>query len=91
MKCEACGEFPQMINLDTRDGVYNICHNCLLKLVTLSLSNQEFKNLLKNGHKSTEFYLHSDFYDGDGNALQSKFGTLFNLWNNDSDERWNEL
>ena len=49
---------------------YHICGNCLQELISYSLTPQHFKNLLKNGHSATEFYLHDDFYDDDGTALQ---------------------
>lgn len=72
MKCESCMDCDANIELKDKLGpvTYNICGNCLQELISYSLTPQHFKNLLKNGHSETEFYLHDDFYDEDGNALQ---------------------
>jgi hypothetical protein len=43
-------------------------------LTTYSLTKKQFKNLLKNGHTATEFLLHGDFYDEEGNAQQPLLG-----------------
>jgi len=70
-KCESCEDFPVTVEMtDIGTTTYKICNNCLFELVNHALTNQHFKNLLKNGHSSSEYYLHDDFYDEDGNAIQ---------------------
>ena len=49
---------------------YTLCLCCLQELINKSLTKEHFKNLIKNGHTTKEFYLHDDFYDEDGNMLQ---------------------
>jgi hypothetical protein len=71
--CESCGKFEVQWKLKDQIGdnkTYNVCTNCLQGLMLYDLSPVEYKNLLKNGHKATEFLLHDDFYDEDGRALQ---------------------
>ena len=73
MKCESCEKiFDNLIELIDGTSNYMICHNCLLKLVNLRLTPKNYKNLLKNSHDKNEFYLHGDFYDNNGEALQPK-------------------
>ena len=77
-KCEACNGPLSVKSTLTEEyygeiiSKYMLCANCLLNLVTLSLSPKQFKNLIRNGHTTDEFYLHGDFYDEDGNAMQPK-------------------
>jgi len=74
--CESCGAFEvQWILKDQSDPniKYKVCSNCLIMLVSRSLSPQQYFNLLKNNHDENEFLLHSDFYDDHGNALQPVF------------------
>ena len=73
MKCEACedGEIQNELK-DYDSKVYKLCANCIYNLINLNLDTEQFANLLKNGHKAEEFYLHSDFYDEEGVALQPK-------------------
>jgi hypothetical protein len=80
MKCEAC-EGPLSVKSTLteeydgeRTSKYVLCANCLLQLVTLSLTKRQFKNLIKNGHSPDEFYLHGDFYSESGEAMQPKLG-----------------
>jgi hypothetical protein len=71
--CQSCERSEQMWNLSSAykdEPVYAVCANCLLFLTTHSLRPEMYKNLLKNGHKATEFLLHDDFYDDEGNAMQ---------------------
>ena len=71
--CEACINGPvQWILKDAygRSKNYKVCSNCLQRLVTYNLMPYQFKNLVANGHKETEFLIHGDFYDEDGVALQ---------------------
>lgn len=74
MKCEACKERDSSSELKVKKtkgcDKYELCLNCLAALINLCLTKEQFKNLLKSGHKDTEFYLHEDFYDEEGNALQ---------------------
>lgn len=71
--CESCGNVQLESNkLVTRESTYKLCHNCLFLFVNLSLTPQMFKSLINAGHSPHEFYLHDDFYDEDGVALQSK-------------------
>ena len=79
--CEACGHHAASETLTDKHPEasnghkpYKLCLNCLLSLVNVCLTPEEYKNLLKNGHKDTEFYLHDDFYDEAGHALQPKLG-----------------
>lgn len=73
-KCEACEINMAKAKLVICSKIkYYLCLNCLLNFVTVSLSKDNFKNLIKNGHSVDEFYLHDDFYDAEtGEALQSK-------------------
>lgn len=78
-KCESCDAeypWPTLVTLVMIGEAikYKICLTCLQKLVTYSLSPENYKNLLKAGHSVDEFYLHGDFYDEAGNALQPYFG-----------------
>jgi hypothetical protein len=74
MRCQACKERNEqyiVTSLGERPS-YHLCGNCILQLVTENLSKEQFMNLLKSGHSANEFYLHSDFYDERGRALQPK-------------------
>lgn len=85
-KCEACEKAPQTNILkenpdlftDTKKD-YRICSNCLFDLINLSLTKEQYRNLLENGHNRSEFYLHDDFYDDEGNVLQPKKDTQVNF------------
>ena len=68
-KCQACGKEGVVILID--DVIYEVCHNCLIDLVNVSLSRKQFKALVEI-HSDQAFLLHGDFYDGKGNALQPK-------------------
>ena len=71
--CEACGIGLVQWFLQDRYNVlvtYKVCTACLQRLITLNLTPEQYKHLLSEGHKDNEFLLHSDFYDGEGNALQ---------------------
>jgi hypothetical protein len=71
--CESCSGRERQWDLKSDNGeVYLLCSNCLIELVNLCLSPAHFKSLIRNGHKATEFMLHSDFYDEDGIALQPR-------------------
>lgn len=50
---------------------YRICANCQFYLVNNALTPEMYKSLLNNGHDVNEHLLHGDFYDEEGNALQS--------------------
>ena len=70
MKCQCeCGNESTTILVNYNEA-YHLCANCVFDLINLNLKPEQFKALLRNGHSNTEFYLHSDFYDEDGNALQ---------------------
>jgi len=72
-KCECnCGNEGNLTLQDSSNVIYKICHNCIFELINLNLSKEHFFNLLKNGHKDNEFYLHDDFYDKNGKALQGE-------------------
>jgi hypothetical protein len=71
--CQGCGNEVQHILKDAHPDPtpdYLLCSNCLAHLITLDLTKKQFKNLIKAGHTTREFYLHRDFYDLEGNALQ---------------------
>ncbi len=73
--CECCEKFNVQWKLKDAynvDKTYNVCSNCLIGLVNLSLTPRQYFNLLKRGHKSSEYQIHSDFYDYEGHALQPK-------------------
>ena len=72
--CQACEEsHVQAVLKSTHEGhPYKVCQNCLSPLVNICLTRKQFKNLLKNGHKASEFLLHDDFYDERGKALQPR-------------------
>lgn len=71
-KCECCNNGDVQWELKHHTGeIYNVCSNCLHKLTSLSLSKTQFNNLLKNGHTTDEFLLNDDYYDIDGDKLQS--------------------
>lgn len=69
MKCQSCKKEVSNIIEMKDDVLFKICHNCIFLLVTCSLEPEQWKNLVVF-HGETPFYLHSDFYDDDGNALQ---------------------
>lgn len=71
-KCECdCGNGAQSeMTMLNSGGTYRLCLNCQFQLINLCLSKKQYLALLKNGHKANEFYLHDDFYDEDGTALQ---------------------
>ena len=72
-KCEACehGDVQWELKHKLSPEIYKVCSNCLHRLTSFSLSKTQFLNLLKNGHTTDEFLLHDDFYDIEGNKLQS--------------------
>ncbi len=73
--CQSCEDFKEqhiLVDCYGKAKPYHLCNNCLLELVNVSLTPEHFKNLIKNDHPSSEFYLHSDFYDKRGTALQPK-------------------
>ena len=74
-KCEACGRMSPgaELKLGARKEIYILCLNCLIPFVNCNLSKEQFKSLLANGHTVSEFYLHDDFYDEEGNALQPTY------------------
>ena len=71
-KCEACKDsLIQAVLKVIGDKPYKLCMNCLSDLDDLNLTEEQFDNLIKSGHKKDEFLLHSDFYE-DGEALQPR-------------------
>lgn len=70
--CGNIGLVRLSITADQNAIRYDVCMNCLIALVNLSLSPKQFKSLLRRGHKDTEYLLHGDFYDNEGNALQPR-------------------
>lgn len=81
--CECCERFEHQWKLEstfplsqlhqsTQNPLYFVCSNCLIRLVNNSLSKKQYNTLLRNGHDSKEFLLHSDFYDENGRALQPR-------------------
>lgn len=70
-KCECgCGNNVSCILTVLGNRAYKICMNCHSDLTNLRLNKEQFKSLIKNGHITSEFLLHSDFYDKNGKALQ---------------------
>jgi hypothetical protein len=73
--CQCCGREVQWVLKDAYPDPapdYVVCTNCLTRLTMLDLTKKQFKNLIKAGHSTTEYYLHNDFYDDMGNALQPR-------------------
>ncbi len=68
MTCDIC-DYDKPLTLIDHDVVFVLCPNHLFKLVTHDLSPEEAKKLIKK-HGNKTFYLHNDFYDDQGNALQ---------------------
>ena len=71
IKCDACGYnmLPLIMNtLNDDKYTYKLCQNCLLLFVAHALFPDMWKNLIKKFPDS--FFLHDDFYDEDGTALQ---------------------
>ena len=66
--CELCN-FPYPATLVTTDTTFLLCPNHLLALVMLDLPVKEARKLMKK-HGTEEYYLHDDFYDEKGHALQ---------------------
>jgi protein-arginine kinase activator protein McsA len=81
MKCQACNkhesqwELKNIIDEESKDPSYMVCSNCLVDLVNCNLKPKQFKLILSNGHDDSEFLLHGDFYDDEGNALQPTYGS----------------
>ncbi len=68
--CEICGCAIEWILKDVEESViYKVCSDCIIPLVSCSLSKEQFFNLIKSGHNNKEFLLHSDYYVN-GIALQ---------------------
>jgi len=62
-------------NFYTSGVTYKICANCMVGLINLNLSAEQIQMLIDSGHNLSEFYLHSDFYDGETlEALQPHGG-----------------
>jgi hypothetical protein len=71
--CEICeGHDHQWALVDTLSGdkIYLVCSTCLIPLVNYNLTPKHGLFCSKNGHSKSEYLLHSDFYDNNGNALQ---------------------
>jgi hypothetical protein len=74
-ECEFCGTTLVTYTLadEKRDREsYIVCPNCLVGLVLTSLSQRQFLRAKARGGDTNRFYLHDDFYDREGNALQPK-------------------
>lgn len=80
-KCEACGKSKVTVIVSDADQTpgdgtgypckdYHLCSDCHRRLVVCHLTKRQWKNLIANGHSEHEFYLHEDFYDENGRALQ---------------------
>lgn len=52
---------------------YVVCPNCLISLVMLCLTPEQYRRAIDAGCDANWFYLHDDFYDPEtGEALQPK-------------------
>ncbi len=73
-ECEFCGYRRPYTLADASEGKerYTVCLNCLFSLVACSLSTEQFLRAKARGGDTNRFYLHDDFYDREGNALQPK-------------------
>jgi hypothetical protein len=69
-KCELCGHYPSDI-LDSIDTTYTLCQNHIIYLINLCLNKEDALKLIKI-HGKNAFYLHEDFYDDEGYALQPR-------------------
>jgi hypothetical protein len=74
--CECCNKEEAVYEIKCKweDRPYKVCIGCSKDLVCYQLPKTGFKNLLSNGHTDTEFLLHEDFYDDDGNMMQPECG-----------------
>ena len=69
--CEACGD-KQTVGVQYKlfcvysGVVYKLCSIHLIKIVSHSLSRQEWDNIVLCGHEENEFLLHEDFYEWGG-------------------------
>lgn len=63
--CECCGGANNWVlaSLLMNEKPYTVCSNCLVKLVNLDLSKEEFISLIEWSHGEGEFLLHEDFYE----------------------------
>lgn len=79
--CQSCIDGPIQYRLqgDGEGEDYYLCADCLVEIVNHALTPEHFFNLLNHGHVSSEFLLHSDFYDENGMELQSKFRMIDSL------------
>lgn len=69
-ECE-CG-FGVQVMLRDDTSEFHLCMNCLISLVNLNLTKEQYRALIEIGHDRTEHLLHDDFYDDEGNALQPR-------------------
>jgi hypothetical protein len=70
-KCELCNSQYSNV-IDVGDTIFTLCPNHTIDLIMLSLKTKDAKILLK-AHGSETFYLHEDFYDEKGHALQPNY------------------
>ncbi len=69
--CEICNTGYSSILIDG-ETTYTLCPDHLRSLVNCRLSAKDAKKLIEK-HGNETFYLHDDFYDEKGNALQPKY------------------
>src|SRR5262245_33853905 len=71
--CEACEQAPEQRLEPCYEPSehFRVCIGCHQRLLTRALRPVEWYNLAKR-HGCHQFLLHDDFYDVDGNALQSE-------------------
>ena len=69
--CEACKHNPvqKIEESDEANQPYKLCSQCHERLISLSLHPNEWYNLAIV-HSPYKYYLHDDFYEGDGEATQ---------------------
>jgi hypothetical protein len=72
--CQATKTEPAEVEVESHspDGPYRLCKVAADRLKSLSLRPLEWFNLAAI-HGPLEFYLHDDFYDEDGTAVQADF------------------
>jgi len=65
-KCESCGDSLLIdlvyVEYTNESKPYILCDGCLNKLITRSLTPEDYFSLLAKGHSEDDFSLHGDFY-----------------------------
>lgn len=78
-KCDCC-DSNDVYKITTSFKTYFLCKEHLIDFVCYNLKQSDFKSLYKTDSKGNcDFYLHDDFYDEDGIALQPNDEYVYEL------------